>query len=797
LRGLVLGACLLAIITGVALPSASLAAPTSRNGKLLVTVVSPAGVPANVVVHGKRIRVLAKAPKPKVVRFKVIMPAGKIRVTSPGLTFNGAPYAAAGRRAFQLRRGGTIKVRVVFKRLTAARRLRATAVGPDSVSLTWDAPARARVVQLRRTLGGRPAGSVRAGKKVATKGTSADDAGLKSGTKYTYALFTHLKHRWVGPVSVLVGTATSDPGVAAYVVPPSSVIVKPGQADKPSVTGGGVDVALASGRPTPVVGAGFVLPPSDVLPAGYLGKVASVSANGRSVHLVGAGLADVFDFYKINSDLSKLGRITLKPDTRAMKAHAPRGSSPKLPSGLKSCLEALGGSAESNVALHPIIDPSGHFSSDLVKKWGFIPVGATFDVSAQLKVGLTADISVKAAIGCGLPFKKVVKMITVEPVPIALVFDPTAEVKIEGEMSAKNIGYTATGGFWAKGEIGLHNSADAGLIKNAGPTPISNTWGARLTMELGGELTLGPGGGTDDVGAIAGVGGKFVPLKATFGPEFTDEADGRHTKCIKTTIGLESGLNLNAKAWVGDWDISHSFDLPGLQWNHDYAGPWYLPSGCNQQPPDPSSDALGPGVQPVSSSTTGDAAQWGHVDGFAPGQQAWILSTGNMADAAVNDPSSFASTDLGGPGNDALSALVGGLATHDAASYKVVLKPTGHTLHIRYLFASEEYPEYVGSNYDDVMAVFVNGTNCANVPGTNDRVSVNSINGQTNSQYFVDNEQGASGYSTSMDGLTVPLQCDIQVTPGQEITVEVAVADTSDGVYDSAVGLLDNGIWSD
>ena len=101
------------------------------------------------------------------------------------------------------------------------------------------------------------------------------------------------------------------------------------------------------------------------------------------------------------------------------------------------------------------------------KKW-FAPVGAKFDVSAQLQVGLTADVSVSAALACGLHFRKVVETLPTEPVPIAIVFDPSAEVSIGGQMDVKNIGYTATGGFWAKGEIGLHNHADGGLIKSAG-----------------------------------------------------------------------------------------------------------------------------------------------------------------------------------------------------------------------------------------------------------------------------------------------------------------------------------------
>jgi hypothetical protein len=206
---------------------------------------------------------------------------------------------------------------------------------------------------------------------------------------------------------------------------------------------------------------------------------------------------------------------------------------------------------------------------------------------------------------------------------------------------------------------------------------------------------------------------------------------------------------------------------------------------------------LGPGVQEVSSSTTGDSEQWGHVDGFAPGQKAWILGTGKIADASVNDPSYFASTDLGNPGNPMLSALIGDAETFDGASYRVTLRPTGDTLHVGYIFASEEYPEYVGVGFDDVMAVLVDGTNCANVPGTGDRVSVDSVNDHTNPQYFVDNESGAAGYSTSMDGVTVPLSCDVPVTPGHDVTIEIAVADAGDGVYDSAVGMLDKGIWSD
>lgn len=103
----------------------------------------------------------------------------------------------------------------------------------------------------------------------------------------------------------------------------------------------------------------------------------------------------------------------------------------------------------------------------------------------------------------------------------------------------------------------------------------------------------------------------------------------------------------------------------------------------------------------------------------------------------------------------------------------------------------------MGSSFNDVMAVRVDGKNCVTVPGSSAPVSVNTINNTSNSAYFVDNATGAAGYSTSMDGLTVPLTCSVPVTVGKPVTVEIVAADASDHVYDSAVALLDGGIWTD
>jgi hypothetical protein len=48
-----------------------------------------------------------------------------------------------------------------------------------------------------------------------------------------------------------------------------------------------------------------------------------------------------------------------------------------------------------------------------------------------------------------------------------------------------------------------------------------------------------------------------------------------------------------------------------------------------------------------------------------------------------------------------------------------------------------------------------------------------------------------------MDGLTVPLEWRVPVAPGEQVTVRIAVADASDSIYDSAVALLDGGMYSE
>ena len=138
--------------------------------------------------------------------------------------------------------------------------------------------------------------------------------------------------------------------------------------------------------------------------------------------------------------------------------------------------------------------------------------------------------------------------------------------------------------------------------------------------------------------------------------------------------------------------------------------------------------------------------------------------------------------------------------TFDAVVIEMDIVPTADTLNFNYVFGSEEYDEFVGSNYNDVFAFFISGkgvvgqVNLAVVPGTNDPVSVNSINNGSNanyrakpshSTYYVSNVDGNLGIE--YDGLTKLMEIKKAVTPYETYHLKLAIADVTDNAYDSGV----------
>jgi len=92
------------------------------------------------------------------------------------------------------------------------------------------------------------------------------------------------------------------------------------------------------------------------------------------------------------------------------------------------------------------------------------------------------------------------------------------------------------------------------------------------------------------------------------------------------------------------------------------------------------------------------------------GMNAGLLITSGKAENAVgpNNAENISFNNNVG-GNPWLSALVGGTPTFDASVIEMDIVPTTDTLCFKYVFGSEEYLEYVNSQFNDVFAFLVEG----------------------------------------------------------------------------------------
>ena len=149
--------------------------------------------------------------------------------------------------------------------------------------------------------------------------------------------------------------------------------------------------------------------------------------------------------------------------------------------------------------------------------------------------------------------------------------------------------------------------------------------------------------------------------------------------------------------------------------------------------------------------------------------------------------------------------------------------PTGDSLSFRFVFGSEEYPEYVCSQFNDVFGFFLSGpgingpytnnaVNLGVLPGTQVPVAINTVNSgspgilgggayvcaasdpnwQANSAYYVANTGGAT---VELDGFTAALRARAAVRCGQVYHIKIAIAHAGDASLDSAV-FIEGGSFS-
>lgn len=192
-----------------------------------------------------------------------------------------------------------------------------------------------------------------------------------------------------------------------------------------------------------------------------------------------------------------------------------------------------------------------------------------------------------------------------------------------------------------------------------------------------------------------------------------------------------------------------------------------------------------------------------------------LLATGFLS--SVPD---LASTDMGDglfyAGDPDLEVLTGGQPTFDAIVLEFDFVPNGNELNFRYVFASDEYPDYVCSAFNDAFGFFVSGPgiagpfsggaeNIALIPGSSIPIAINTVNNGivgfngdatycdaadpnwlSNTIYFNDNTFGTD---IVWNGFTVAMEATLDVVCGETYHIKLAVADAGDDWLDSGVFL--------
>ena len=195
------------------------------------------------------------------------------------------------------------------------------------------------------------------------------------------------------------------------------------------------------------------------------------------------------------------------------------------------------------------------------------------------------------------------------------------------------------------------------------------------------------------------------------------------------------------------------------------------------------------------------------------GVNAGILFTTGEAQVAVgpNDKDA-ASNGFGIATPDALMESIIGGTPFDRSMLHLSIVPHTDSIGFQYVFASEEYCEYVNTQFNDAFGFWIKGPGASNpdgsprnialVPGTTTPVTINNVNFASNSAYYINNTPDSGNLcglpptpptitmdAVQFDGLLTVLTASATVVPDETYEVWIGIADVSDGVWDSGIFL--------
>ena len=183
-----------------------------------------------------------------------------------------------------------------------------------------------------------------------------------------------------------------------------------------------------------------------------------------------------------------------------------------------------------------------------------------------------------------------------------------------------------------------------------------------------------------------------------------------------------------------------------------------------------------------------------------------LLTTGSVMNAVGPNLSSSISLSNGTTFNDPDLMAIDPNAINDVCILEFDAVTQCDTIYVKFVFGSDEYPEFVGSSYNDAFGIFVTGPNpsgppysgynMTTIPSTTNPVSINNVNNGTacpttgpcmNCSYYVDNCTIDSNSTVEYDGFTQLIFKSLVVTPSQSYHFKYAIADAGDYIFDSGV----------
>ena len=222
------------------------------------------------------------------------------------------------------------------------------------------------------------------------------------------------------------------------------------------------------------------------------------------------------------------------------------------------------------------------------------------------------------------------------------------------------------------------------------------------------------------------------------------------------------------------------------------------------------------GSPALATSPVGNATSFTNSNPSFPFAAGLLLTTGNGVGAQGPNNATSATNNTPATTNVSsdphLNAIANGSVTNG-----IVLEfdfiPSGDTMSFRYIFGSDEYPEFSPSSFNDAFGLFLwgpgisgpyvlggypaGGANIATIPG-GIPVTINNVGDASNTQYYVFNDNGSTyGDAIQYDGTTVVLTAAASVQCNQTYHIKLAISNVGDQSYDSGVFLEAGSFASD